>query len=152
MLFIFIILQSILFLFMILHDWISIPPLNNIAELKGVDSDAQRLWGSMMNGFFVLVPLILTLLYYKSPFIPAWAMVTIISFYLGLTIGTIMSWWVPYFLGSSAKLKQAFKKFQPTHHFLPARGDNIIPNTLHVILHLQVWTCLVFAIIIALQQ
>jgi hypothetical protein len=127
---------------MLFHDWISVPPLNDIPALKKHDTLFYRLLGSAINGTVVLVPLLLTLIFHQGKSIALYANITIVIIYAILTVGTILSWWVPYFFGSSQKLKQAFSKFKKTHHFLPARKDHIVPNTLHVILHLQVWTCL----------
>lgn len=127
---------------MLFHDWISVKPFNNIQALKAADSNAWRLFGSCLNGFFVLIPLMLTLKYFDGATIPLSAALTIFSFYFFISIGTILSWWLPYFFGSSNKHKANFKKFADTHHFLPPRGDHVVPNTLHVILHLQVWVCL----------
>ena len=42
--------ESILLLFMISHDWISVPPLNNIAALKSADSDFYQISGSCIIG------------------------------------------------------------------------------------------------------
>lgn len=142
MLIFFVALQIILLFFMLFHDWISVPPLNDIAALKSKDSTLYRLMGSFINGSLVLIPLVLTLFYYSQPTIPFYVGMTVMAFYLLLTIGTILSWWIPYLFGSSQKLKKQFSKFKNTHHFLPRLKDHIIPNTLHVILHLQVWICL----------
>lgn len=146
MMLLFILLQLILFLFMIFHDWISVPPFNDIKTLKISDSYFYRLLGSAINGIVVLIPLIITWHYYRQSAFPLSAIITISIFYFILTIGTILSWWVPYIFGSSQKHKLEFSKFNHTHHFLPKRGDNVIPNTLHVILHLQVWACLAISI------
>src|SRR5690349_684173 len=142
----FICLQILLLFFMLFHDWISIPPFNNIVDLKAMDSNSYRLLGSAINGATVLIPLLITIFYSYHSTLPLFPAITITFFYFFITIGTILSWWVPYFYGSSQKHKNAFKKFKNTHHFLPARGDNVIPNTLHVILHLQVWLCLILSI------
>jgi len=141
----FIILQFILLAFMLFHDWISVPPFNDVEALKKSDSDFKRLLGSVINGAAVIIPLILTLTYYHHPIFPHHVMWTIFYFYLFLTIGTILSWWTPYLFKSSEKHKQQFAKFKNTHHFLPARGNNVIPNTLHVILHVQVWMCFIIS-------
>lgn len=142
----FVLLQFVLLLFMIFHDWLPVPPFNDVATIKINDSNFYRCLGSVINGITVLVPLIITLIYYHEPYLPLSASITLVSFYFILTIGTILSWWTPYFFGSSQKHKQALIKFKNTHHFLPTRGDNVIPNTLHVVLHLQVWICLIISI------
>jgi hypothetical protein len=146
MIVLFITLQCTLLFFMLFHDWIPVPPLNDIPALKKQDTRFYRLLGSAINGALVLIPLILTLIYYHTSTIVWPANLIIVIIYCIQTAGTIMSWWVPYFFGSSQKLKTAFSKFKNTHHFLPARKDHIVPNTLHVILHLQVWACLVLSL------
>lgn len=142
----FIVLQSVLLLFMVFHDWISIPPLNDIKTLKSSDSFFYRILGSTINGTTVLIPLVITLLFYHQPSFSFNAAITVFSFYLLLTVGLILSWWIPYLCGSSQKHKQQFSKFKNTHHFLPARGDNVIPNTLHIMLHFQILSCLAISI------
>ncbi|OGT39810.1 MAG: hypothetical protein A3E81_01410 [Gammaproteobacteria bacterium RIFCSPHIGHO2_12_FULL_36_30] len=142
----FIVLQFILLAFMLLHDWISVPSLNDLEALKKYESNARRILGSIINGAWVFIPLVLTLIYYHDLQFPLSARLTIFCFYFFLSVGVILSWWTPYFFTSSEKHKREFLKFYNTYHFLPARGDNVIPNTLHVILHLQVWTCLIFSI------
>jgi hypothetical protein len=147
----FIVLQFVLLIFMLFHDWISFPPLNDVLALKKVDGNKGRLIASVINGGFVLIPLLLTVIYACTK-IPLWASLIIFLFYLGLTVGTILSWWVPYFFGSSQKHKEQFAKFNNTHHFLPARGNNVVPNTLHVLLHLQVWGCFIVSIFLLAQS
>jgi hypothetical protein len=141
----FITIQIILLFLMVFHDWIPVPPLNDIPALKRVDTDRYRLLGSVVNGGMVLIPLLLSWYYSNSPVLPFWVGLSIVMFYLFLSLGTIFSWWVPYFFGNSPAHKAAFQKFANTHHFLPPRGDNVIPNTLHVIIHVLTWSCLVLA-------
>lgn len=188
----FIVLQSVLLFFMLFHDWIPVPPLNDTHALKKYDRPFYRFFGSAINGALVFIPLLLTLLYtnvqnvalgapifYDNSFnllrsvvndalvsiplllkllytygqgIVFGANISIALFYGLLSVGTILSWWVPYFFGSSEKLKNAFSKFKNTHHFLPPRKDHIIPNTLHVILHLQVWTCFALSLYFLLSH
>ena len=144
LLIIFITVQITLLLFMALHDIIPVPPLNDIDTLARDHSLLSRCLNGLINSIFVIIPLALTI--YYMPNLPFWAVCTCVVFYGILTVGTVFAWWVPYLFGSSATHKQEFMMFKNTHHFLPARGDNVIPNTLHVLLHLQVWFCLGVAI------
>lgn len=141
----FIILQCLLLIFMLFHDWIPVSPYNDIEALKRVDSNSWRLFGSFVNSMPVIIGLIYCF-YYNGKTLPFFAGIILSIIYGILTVGTIFSWWIPYFFGSSKKYKIRFQKFKNTHHFLPARGDNVIPNTLHVVLHLQVWMCFIFAL------
>jgi hypothetical protein len=142
MLYFFLILQSILFFFMALHDWVDIPPFTNLTALKKVHSFKFRLLGSLVNASFVMIPVTITFFYFSSP-LPVWADLLFIIIYGLLTVGTITAWWIPYFGGRYwiHGKKADFEEYRNTHSFLPPRGDNVIPNTLHAILHIQIWAC-----------
>jgi hypothetical protein len=140
----FIAMQFLLLIIMALHDWIHIPPLTNIRELEKYHSRNQRFLTSFIYTIIVLIPLTLTL--YYQPYFSWFTLINIALFYGFLTFGVISSWWVPYFFGSSEKLKNSFVVYKNTHHFLPPRGTNIVPNTFHVLLHLLVLICFCFAL------
>lgn len=124
---------------MTFHDWVHLPPLTDIRTLEKHSATKGRLINSGIFFLIVFIPLSLTWIYQAK--FPLWVFITLVSFYGPLTLGTILSWWVPYFFGSSEWHKTHFAVYKNTHHFLPARGDNVIPNTFHVILHLQIWAC-----------
>jgi hypothetical protein len=138
----FMVIQSILLLFMALHDWIDLPPFTNLPALKKAHSLKFRLIGSAVNAGLVLIPLIVTFIYLTSS-LPLWARVLFVVIYGLITFGTITAWWIPYFGGGFwiHGNKAGFEEYRDTHSFLPSRGDNVVPNTLHVILHIQVWIC-----------
>lgn len=142
MIYFFIIIQCLLFFFMAFHDWIDIPPFTNLAALKKAHSLKFRLIGSFVNATLVLIPIIVTFVYLSSS-PPLWARLFFVSIYGLITFGTITAWWIPYFGGGYwiHDNQAGFEEYRNTHSFLPVRGDNVIPNTLHVILHIQVWIC-----------
>lgn len=142
MIYFFILIQCLLLLFMVFHDWVDIPPLTNLAALKKAHSLKIRLIGSFINGILVFIPLIVTFFYRETSF-PLWARLLFVAIYGFITFGTITAWWIPYFGGGYwiPGNKALFDAYQKTHSFLPPRGNNVIPNTLHVILHIQVWIC-----------
>lgn len=143
-LFLFITTQITLSLFMALHDWVEIPPFTHAKALREQHSWQLILFSTLINTLPVLWALYLTCSYYPGPY-PSWVTISFVIIYTMITIGTICSWWIPYILGSSEKHKQGFIEYKHTHAFLPPRGDNVIPNTLHVLLHLQVWICCVIS-------
>lgn len=142
MIYLFIAIQCVLFFFMALHDWIDMPPFTNLAALKKAHSLKFRLIGSFINATLVMIPIIVTFFYLGS-LLPFWARLFFVSIYGLLTFGTITAWWIPYFGGRYwiHVNKAGFEEYRDTHSFLPAKGDNVVPNTLHVILHIQVWVC-----------
>lgn len=143
----FLLLQCILFLFMALHDWVNIPPYTNLPALKKAHSVKFRLIGSLVNGGLVIIPLLVTFFYLDS-YLPLWARLIFTIIYGLLTLGTITAWWIPYFSGKYLIHgdKEGFEEYRDTHSFLPSRGDNVTPNTLHVILHIQIWICFGFSL------
>ncbi len=140
----FIILQVVLLLFMTFHDWVHLPRLLDMGEMEKHSTKLGRVINSFIFFLLIAVPLCLTWVY--QPHYPLWVKIVLVSIYGLLTMGTIFSWWVPYFFGSSDQQKKGFAEYKKTHHFLPARGDNVIPNTFHVILHLQIWTCFIISL------
>ena len=138
----FIAIQILLFLFMILHDWIDFPPFTDIRALRKAHSFKERLFGSCLNGLLVFVPLVISL-NYRNASLPFWASILSACVYGFITLGTITAWWIPYFGGGYLihGNKAGFEEYRNTHSFLPSRNNNVVPNTLHVILHLQVWIC-----------
>jgi hypothetical protein len=148
----FIIIQCFLFLFMVLHDWIDMPPFTNLAALKKAHTTRFRLMGSFINGTLVLIPIVLTFFYF--PLLPFWTRLLFVCIYGLITFGTITAWWIPYFWGKYLMHgdKDSFEEYRDTHTFLPPRGDNVIPNTLHVILHVQVWLCCGISIYLLYSQ
>lgn len=133
----FIIIQSILLLFMTLHDWIHLPPLTDIRAMEKHSSKRSRLINSFIFFLIVFVPLALTV--FLGPTFRV--NIVLVALYGILTLGTLFSWWIPYFFGSSDQHKLDFAEYKNTHHFLPARGANVVPNTLHLLLHIQIWIC-----------
>lgn len=142
----FFLVQSSLAVIMLLHDWVQLPPLTDIRALKHNHSLGVRLITTVINSMTVLVPLGITLWFFGASVVPLWAVRIIFWCYLGLTCGTIASWWIPYLFGSSAVHRAGFAEYQGTHCFLPVRGNNVVPNTLHVILHVHVWLCFLLAL------
>lgn len=141
----FILIQLSLALIMALHDWVDLPPLTNLKALQEKHSVLERTVTSIINTLLVLIPAALCF-HYRFKAMPFGARALIFTIYSLLTIGTIAAWWIPYLFGSSEKHKQGFSEYENTHHFLPAMGNNIIPNTLHVILHLHVWVAYLYSI------
>lgn len=132
--------QAISLVILAFHDWVHVPPLTDIRALEKHHSKGERLFGSILNVSLVSVPLIGCLYSYPGP-IPFLIKIVALVGYGLLTTGTIMAWWIPYIFGSSQEHKAGFAEYASTHHFLPKRGDHVIPNTLHVILHFFIWSC-----------
>lgn len=146
---VFITLQISLLLIMALHDWVEIRPLTDIRALAAQHTIKDRMSASAIYSIIVLIPLLLTVWY--QPILPYAARWCIVIMYGLLTLGTIASWWIPYIFGSSVHHKEGFAEYRNTHTFLPRRGDNVVPNTLHCILHLNAWVCFAISVYFLIQ-
>ena len=147
---IFIFLQIFLFLLMIVHDWVSLYPLNDIAILRKYHSKRELFMGSCINGSMVMIPLLISLYGYMHIFTQSMTLI-MVALYGILTVGTMCVWWIPYIFGSSDAHKSGFKEYSNTHHFLPSRGTNLIPNSLHVIIHIHIWVAFFMSIYLFLK-
>lgn len=129
---------------MLFDDWISVPPFNDVQALRQSESKVSLVFSTIFNSLCVAIPLYLSIqnIWHSS----SESLFTIVCFYGGLSLGVLLSWWVPYIFGSPAAHKKQFEKFKNTHYFLPPRADNVRPNSLHVILHVLVWICFALAL------
>ncbi|HEV2601978.1 MAG TPA: hypothetical protein VGT41_06845 [Candidatus Babeliales bacterium] len=147
----FLIAQITLMIFMLLHDWLDIPPFTNIKALREKHSLNELILSTLVNAGTIAWCLIILRTYYPGPY-PCWVKINWIIIYTLLTVGTICAWWLPYIFGSSPARKEGLSEYKHTHTFLPARGDNTVPNTLHILIHIQVWFCCVVSWYLLLQK
>ena len=98
-------LQAFHVLFLLLHDWIPLGSLNNVAAVRAANPAGKLLIGTLISTSFFL-------------------------FY-----GELRAWWIPYFGAPQPERAARYQTmFANTHSFLPAR-NGIPLNTLHVLLH-----------------
>jgi hypothetical protein len=147
----FILTQMVLAVVMALHDWIDVTPFTDIKALAAQQPLVSRLRNSLVNTLMVVIPLALTI-YGAIYGFTVGISFTISTFYSCLLMGSLYSWWVPYFFGSSEKHKLEFAAYKNTHHFLPSRGDNVVPNTLHIMIHLLILCCFYMALTVCTKQ
>jgi len=142
-------------LFMLLHDWVHLPALTDIRELEKLHSVQDRIMTTLMNAFFALVPLGFTFFYRASL---SWWVLSLNCFFYGvLLLGATLAWSVPYLFGhknfewfkklygTMKQHKEGFIEYQNTHHLLPNYKNNLVPNTLHLFLHIQIFLCFVIS-------
>ena len=142
----YIFLQSVLFFLITFHDWIHVPPLTNINDIDQHTSKKGKIINTLVNAIAVLIPLALTVRLYVTKMSKGFLLIIALMYAL-LTLGTIVSWWLPYFFGIPKKLNEMNKRyFKNTHHFLPSIGNNATPNTFHVLMHSCIWSALGMAL------
>lgn len=76
-------------------------------------------------------------LYFWDKRFPVWLTIYLWVSYTFLFVGELEAWWFPYFFGFKPERAARYQAmFDGTYSFLPERYG-IIPNTLHVILHVS---------------
>lgn len=127
-------LQSFHLLFLLLHDWLPLGRLNDIAALRAVQSRDTLLRVTAIQA----APYALGLLFSAQHLVtlyPGWLRIYLIVAYGLLFLGELQAWWVPYLLWPQPQRAERYRAmFGNTHSFLPQR-NGITPNTLHVVLH-----------------
>jgi hypothetical protein len=127
-------LQAFQLLFLLVHDWLPLGRLNDVAAFRRTSTPREMLLALLVPSIPVATAFALSLVYVRSPF-PLWLRTWLCITYGLLFLGELESWWIPYAFGASPSRVERYQSlFSRTHSFLPSR-HGIVPNTLHVILH-----------------
>lgn len=128
-------LQSLQFLILLLHDWIPLGSLTDVAAVRRMNKLKHLLIGTAVTSVPVAWALWRSIANFGHPY-PHGLKIGLWLIYGILFVGELQSWWIPYVFGASPEKVQRFQElFGRTHAFLPVR-HGIVPNTFHVLLHL----------------
>jgi hypothetical protein len=130
---IFISLQLFILLILLLHDWVSFGPFNDVAAVHKVHTIKSIILQTCLNFIPYFIAFILTVLYKQEKL---WSRLYVVIAFTFLFIGELWAWWIPYFSGGAneEQINKYDIMFGNTHAFLPEM-NGITPNTLHFILH-----------------
>ena len=117
-----------------LHDWVPIPPLNDVRAVQAQNSTAQLVWGTIISSLPFTLGFAFSLLWLHRAYPPwVWGWLWISN--VLLLLGAVHAWWLPYLIRPEPQRAARYRAmFAHTHAFLPER-NGIIPNTLHCALH-----------------
>ena len=129
-------LQIFQVLFLWLHDWIPFGRLNDVAAVRAQDTMTRLVGVTLVQSVPFTIGLFFSLLYFSVPE-PKWLRDYLWISYTLLFLGQINAWWIPYLIRED-KIRAARYEilFSKTYTFLPRR-NGIVPNTLHVLLHIS---------------
>jgi hypothetical protein len=130
----FLTLQAIVVAFLLLHDWIPLGRLSNIAAIHNEDSLQRRIFVTLLPALPAAIGLLYSAKYFGRAY-PDWLeMLLWISYGLFL-FGLLRAWWIPYLLiPDPARAARYQIIFANTHTFLPKR-NGMAPDTLHTLFH-----------------
>ena len=127
-------LQLVQVLILWLHDWLPVPPLNDVRAVRQADKTIRLVGVTILQSAPYSVGLLGTLLASGRPW-PGWLGPWLWISYGTLFAGELRAWWLPYLLKPEPERAARYREmFGRTHVFLPER-NGIRPNTLHVVLH-----------------
>ncbi|MGD0143390.1 MAG: hypothetical protein ABSC92_09535 [Rhizomicrobium sp.] len=126
--------QTLVVLFIALHDWVSLGRLNNLAAVRAADSTVRLFFVTVLSTLPFAVGLAASL-YYAPTRNPNWLTWLLwISYGFGF-YGMLRAWYWPYlFGGDPARVLRYQQRFAHTHAFLPT-FHGIRPDTLHICFH-----------------
>jgi hypothetical protein len=130
-----IVLQIFQLAILLFHDWIPLGSLTDVEAVRRANTGTHMLVGTAINSVPAGLVAWRSVVNFGPPY--SHGLKTAMWLIYGILFaGELYSWWVPYLFGASpAKVERFQKMFGRTHAFLPVR-HGIVPNTLHVILHL----------------
>ncbi|MGH7017669.1 MAG: hypothetical protein ACRED8_11400 [Caulobacteraceae bacterium] len=135
-------LQVFVVAFLGLHDYVPLPPLNDVAAVQAADSRSRLAAVTLLSALPFALGLLATI-DYAGRGLPGWLMWWLWVSFGAVFLGGIRAWWVPYFLTEEpVRVARYRAMFGATHAFLPER-NGIRPNTLHIVLHLSLVAVLV---------
>ena len=131
----FLALQAVVVLFLVLHDWVNLGSLNNLAAIHDEDTLQRRVFVTLLPSVPVAIGLFYNARYFGRSY-PHWLEILLWITYGVLLIGILRAWWLPYLLLPDPERAARYQIiFAGTHTFLPLR-NGMVPNTLHTLFHL----------------
>jgi hypothetical protein len=128
------IFQGFHVVFLWLHDWIPLGPLNDVGAVRSQNTLTRLVRATLINSVPYTIGLVYSLIYFHRPY-PMWLVYWLWISYGVLFAGELQAWWVPYLFRAEPERASRYQiMFGRTHSFLPER-NGIAPNTAHVLLH-----------------
>jgi hypothetical protein len=128
-------LQAFQVVFLLVHDWIPLGRLNDVAAVRSQDTLRRLVIVTLVQSVPWAVGLFFSAWYFGQPY-PGWLDQWLWITYALLFAGQIRAWWIPYLLKAEPRRAERYQRmFGNTHSFLPER-NGIVPNTAHILLHL----------------
>jgi hypothetical protein len=130
----FLTLQAAVVAFLLLHDWIPLGRLSNIAAIHNEDSLARRIFVTLLPALPAAIGLFYSAKYFGHAY-PDWLGMLLWITYGLFFFGLLRAWWIPYLLiPDPARAARYQIIFANTHTFLPKR-NGMAPDTLHTLFH-----------------
>ena len=125
-------LQCFVVLFVGLHNWVPLGPLNNVRGVRVEFPTGKLLVTTLINFTPFAIGLAATAFYFGRAW-PGWVFWWLWITYGLACYGSFTSWWMPYlFSPDPARIARYRTMYAGTHSFLPEH-NGIRPNTMHLL-------------------
>jgi hypothetical protein len=139
-------LQTFQVLFLWVHDWIPLGPLNDVAAVRSQDTTRRLVTVTLIQSVPWSIGLWFSVLHFRQTY-PHWLYYWLLISYGLLLVGQIRAWWIPYLFRTEPERAVRYRiMFGNTHSFLPLR-NGMVPNTAHILLHLATAATLVILVV-----
>jgi hypothetical protein len=116
---IFLAFQSIVTAFLLLHDWVPLGRLSNLAAIRGEDSLSRRIFVTLLPAIPAAVCLLYGIQFFGARY-PGWLNIALWITYGLFLAGLLKAWWIPYLLiPDPARAARYQVIFAGTQTFLP---------------------------------
>jgi len=134
---VFLALQACVVAFLLLHDFIPLGRLNNLAAIRSQDSLSHQIFVTLLPGVPSALGLYFCARHIGQPYPHGLSMLLWLT-YGTFLIGILQAWWIPYLLVPNPERAARYRIiFRDTHTFLPER-NGLAPDTLHTVFHIVV--------------
>lgn len=132
---------------LLLHDFIPLPPLNDVRAAHRAHGTGKIILGALISSLLPGAGLALTWSLQGAAY-PLWLTLYLFVAYGFLFTGEIEAWWATYLFGYKAaeRAPEYQTMYGKTAAFLP-KSHGIVPNALHVLLHMATVATLVLLIL-----
>jgi hypothetical protein len=140
-------LQAIQVVFLMVHDWIPLGRLSNLAAVRLMDSVSNRFWTTVLSTLPYAIGFAFSVATY--PHWPMWLHTYLLWLY-GISLAAILrAWWIPYLSPTDSPRAERYRtRFAGTLGFLPLR-HGFAPDVLHTAYHAVVLATMIFLVLLA---
>jgi hypothetical protein len=128
-----IVLQAVQVTFLLLHDWVPLGRLSNLAAVRAIDSRQKRLWTTLLSALPYAIGLGFSIARFSDW--PIWLRTYLEWLYAISLLAVLRAWWLPYLSPKdSARAARYRVRFAGTLSFLPKR-HGFSPDAMHTVYH-----------------
>jgi hypothetical protein len=151
MIYAFLACQTIVVLFIGVHDWLPLGKLNNLRGIRATDTRGRLATVTILSTLPFAIALVGSV-YYAGTHFPSWLAWTLWISYGTALYGMLRAWWIPYVFGNDPERAKRYQlRFAETHAFLPTR-NGIRPDTLHVSFHVVLVTTITLLVVLTFSD